>query len=184
MMIKLFSDPFPITDLDNEFLLREIELDDALCYYDYINAKEVSRYLAKDCIPSSLQMAVDEVRYWRSLFRNRISIYWGIAKRDSNELIGTIGFNNWIPSEQRGEISYDLNCSYSRRGITTKALSIICEFAESEMQIERMQATVAIDNIASIRVLEKNNFLQEGLLKKYARLENRACDFYMYARVV
>ena len=51
------------------------------------------------------------------------------------------------------------------------------------MKLTRIQATVAIDNIPSIKMLEKVGFNQESLLQKYGVLHGVAKDFYMYALV-
>ncbi|HEX2642462.1 MAG TPA: GNAT family protein, partial [Thermoanaerobaculia bacterium] len=47
--------------------------------------------------------------------------------------------------------------------------------------IDRVEARCAIENIGSQRVLEKNGFQREGLLRGYFRLRGRRIDNYLYS---
>jgi ribosomal-protein-alanine N-acetyltransferase len=64
-----------------------------------------------------------------------------------------------------------------------EAVKAISDFALKEMKIERIQATVAIDNLPSIKVLEKSGYNQECLMKKYGVLHSKTKDFYLYSLV-
>ncbi len=174
---------FPVIKLDDDFFLRRIAVDsDYLDFFDYINKPEVAAYLSADDLPKSSDTARVELGYWNQLFDRKSCIYWAIATRDSNKLIGTCGFNYWNKGRKRTEISYDLNHSYWGKGITTKAVQAIVDFALKNMNVQRVQATVAIDNMPSIKVLEKNGFKREGVMEKYGFLKDEARDFYMYAK--
>jgi ribosomal-protein-alanine N-acetyltransferase len=94
-------------------------------------------------------------------------------------LIGTAGFNVWSRTHQRGELSYDLARPHWGKGLMTRVVQTICDYGFSAMGINRIQATVAIDNIASIRVLSKVGFQEEGLMRDYGILHGKKKDFYM-----
>lgn len=177
---KVFKS-FPIIKID-DIMLRELSLDDVNDFFQYISNSNVNRYLAEEDYPKTIEDSKNELIYWSRLFYYKHSIYWGIANSE-NKLIGTCGFNNWSMSHQRVEISYDLDYSYWGRGIMTRILRKVCEFAFEQMDANRIQATVAIDNLASIRVLEKLGFNREGLLKQYGILHNVKTDFYMYSLI-
>ena len=182
MNINIF-DIFPVIRLDNDIVLRKIVTElDYLDYFNFITKPEVSKYLSIDDLPLSPEAAKIELDYWAKIFDRRAGFYWAIAIESSNKLIGTCGFNYWNKSHRRAEISYDLNSDYWGRGISSKAVEAVINFAAQEMQIQRIKATVANDNISSIRVLEKNVFKREGCLDKYGILHDRTVDFYMYAR--
>lgn len=81
-----------------------------------------------------------------------------------------IGF---ITVEQKGdvcckdsEIGYMLLTPYWSKGIGTEAVRQICGIAFDELDILRITAMVYEENIASNRVLEKNGFKLEGVMKK------------------
>jgi ribosomal-protein-alanine N-acetyltransferase len=62
----------------------------------------------------------------------------------------------------------------------TEAVSQIVRFSLERAGLNRLQATAAVENIASIRVLQKTGFTQEGLLREYA-MGSEFGDVYMYS---
>ena len=58
---------------------------------------------------------------------------------------------------------------------------MVMEFAFEKINIHRLEAYVAPPNIASVRVLEKAGFVQEGLLRKLLFINGEWVDHYMYA---
>ncbi|MEK6733910.1 MAG: GNAT family protein [Pseudomonadota bacterium] len=181
MSDKIFE-KFPEIKLDDGIILRQILPDiDYLYFYNYITDPKVTAYLAPEDIPSNQESAKFELGYWARLFDRHNSFYWAIVVERANRIIGTCGFNFWNRSQKRVEISYDLDHNYWGKSITTNAVKAISDFAFMQMEAQRIQATVAIDNIPSIRVLEKSNFKKEGVLEKYGFLNNQPRDFYMYA---
>lgn len=178
-------DIFPVMRLGNNIILRKIAVEeDHVNFFNYINHPLVSDYLSLADIPDSFENAKVELNYWDRMFSYKTSIYWAIALESSNKIIGTAGFNFWNKEQRRAEISYDLDYDYWGCGITTSAIKAITQFGLNDMQIQRIQATVAIDNISSMKVLEKNGFEREGVMKKYGILKEKTKDFYMYSKTL
>ena len=92
MNIQHFFGPFPVLDL-GDIILRQIEESDAQDYFDYMNRDEMEGFLTKENRPQTLDKAVEEVKYWGSLFPTKRSIYWAIAIKETNKMVGTAGFN-------------------------------------------------------------------------------------------
>lgn len=174
------SDRFPEIDL-RDIILRELSEKDAPYYYKYLSDPLANKFLSDNDIPKNISEAKIELEYWQSLFKNGSSIYWGIAKKSNNELIGTCGFNSWSIIHERVEISYDLSRKYWRKGIMTRSLRAICDFSFIRMNIKRIQATVVHENIASIKLLEKLGFSTEGNLRFYCKLRGVSKNSYMYS---
>lgn len=63
------------------------------------------------------------------------------------------------------EVGYLLNTGDWSKGIMTNAVEQICEIAFRELDIIRITGLVYEPNIASRRVLEKNGFELEGIMK-------------------
>lgn len=182
MNTQYFFGPFPTMKLDN-IILREIKAEDAQDYFEYMSHDKMTGFLTKPNRPQNLAQAVKEVQYWGSLFPAKQSVYWGIALKESNKLIGTAGFNHISFQNSRAELSYDLDPNYWGKGLMLKSIKHILNFADIALEIIRTQATVITDNERSIKVLERCGFQQEGLLKNYEVVEGKHKDYYMYARV-
>ena len=183
MNIQYFFYDFPALDLGN-IVLREIQESDAQDYFEYMNNKAMEGFLTQENRPSSIKEAIEEVKYWKSLFPHKRSIYWAIALKENNQMIGTAGFNLISFPNSRAEISYDLNPEYWGRGIMLTSINAILKFADIALELVRVQATVITDNERSIKLLERAGFKKEGLLEKYEVVEGEHKDYYMYGRVV
>ncbi|HMK37743.1 MAG TPA: GNAT family protein, partial [Bacteroidota bacterium] len=68
----------------------------------------------------------------------------------------------------------------------TEAVGAVCSWADSEPDIFRVWAVCAVDNPASVRVLEKAGMTREGILRRWAvfpNIDGVPRDCYSYARV-
>jgi [ribosomal protein S5]-alanine N-acetyltransferase len=172
---------FPVIDLQI-VKLRQLHPSDTEDFYHFLCNEEVQKFLSIDDIPENLEAAKVELMYWANLYTMLKSIYWGIVIPEDDRLIGTCGFNTWNRTHKRAEISYDLSHDYWGQGVMTRAAMAITKFAFDNMGVQRVQATVAEDNVASIKVLEKCGYQKEGLLNKFGILHKKSKNFYMYAR--
>ena len=69
------------------------------------------------------------------------------------------------------------------KGIMTEAVRQICEIAFEKLDIVRITGLVYEPNIASRKVLEKNNFLLEGVMKNAVIKNENICDLCIYGKV-
>lgn len=182
MNTRFFFEPFPVISL-KDIILREITLSDSEHYLNYMNRAEMLNSLTKEHIPDTREKAIEELQYWGGLFKNKRSIYWAIALAENNRLIGTAGFNHISFVNSKAEISYDLDPDYWGRGIMLKSIKNIIRFIEN-LGVVRIQATVTVDNINSIKLLERCDFAQEGCMKKFEIVNGVYKDYYMYARII
>jgi RimJ/RimL family protein N-acetyltransferase len=80
------------------------------------------------------------------------------------------------------EIGYWLGEPYWGRGIATAALVAVTARAFAPFDLSRIFALPFATNAASIRVLDKAGYVQEGHLRQSAIKENVIQDQYLYAR--
>lgn len=79
---------------------------------------------------------------------------------------------------------YWVEPAFRGRGLAAEALKLVKHFLFMQCGALRVQFLVAPDNIPSIRVLERNGYACEGLLKRYYALNDvDLVDVYMYAAV-
>jgi len=81
---------------------------------------------------------------------------------DCPVLCGSIGFKG--PPDEQGivEIGYSVLPEFEGQGLATEMVAAIVKWAEHQPQVKRIEAETNIDNKASIRVLEKNDFVGSG----------------------
>lgn len=175
--ITVFNE-FPILDA-GDYILRQVTYDDTEAYFEYISDKEVQRFVPNECIPKTLEETKGEIDYLLDLFRYRRSIYWGVARKSDNKLIGSCGYNYWNRDHARAEISYDLARPFWRQGITTQAVKAVMGFGFSRMELHRIEATVTPINTPSLGLLRKLKFKKEGILREQKLLHGKYHDAIM-----
>ena len=82
-----------------------------------------------------------------------------------------------------GEIGYLLMTDYWSRGIMTEAVRQICAVAFSELDIVRITGLVYAPNTASIRVLEKNGFVCEGIQRNAVYKDDKIYDLCLFGKL-
>ena len=98
-----------------------------------------------------------------------------------NKAVGSISltFGEDVYSKS-AEIGYWLAEDYWGQGIVAKAIREMCRLAFEEYGMVRVFAAVYSYNKGSCRVLEKNGFIMEGVLKKSVYKNGKIFDSYMY----
>ena len=67
------------------------------------------------------------------------------------------------------------------RGRGSRAVALLARWAVADASLERVEALVLPDNLASQRVLEKAGFRREGLLRSYLVVGDRRADALIYS---
>lgn len=80
------------------------------------------------------------------------------------------------------ELGYLLLPRMWSRGIMSEAVRQICEIAFEELDIVRITGQVYEPNAASRRILEKNGFELEGILKKAVFKESKIWNLCVYGK--
>lgn len=102
----------------------------------------------------------------RSLLR-----LWIFKKEDEGRVIGTIGFSNIIGGAFLScFLGYKLDGAEINRGYMTEALKRGIGVMFQEYGLHRIEANILPRNRRSLRVVEKLGFQNEGLSRKYLRI--------------
>jgi len=81
------------------------------------------------------------------------------------------------------ELGYWLGEPYWGRGLATRAAALLTAYAFEEFPFIRLQANIFSWNQASMRVMEKNGFEREAVLRKHITKNGRIFDSVVYARL-
>jgi RimJ/RimL family protein N-acetyltransferase len=109
-------------------------------------------------------------------------VHFAIRHKDEG-MIGGCGFEGIKPCH-RVEVGYWLGQPYWGRGFMTSAVAAACEFALDTWGVKRIETYVFDGNDRSARVLEKNGFCNEGLLRKFDRKGDVFIDTRVFAKIV
>lgn len=178
MSLPIYPSSFPALDVDDQIVLREQTLEDTENFFRYYTDPDVGKYILASK-PATLLDASREVQYCRNLFYSKNGMYWALARKSDNAMIGAIGLyiNNL---HHRAEITYDLSRDYWRKGIMKKAMRIVLQYAFHTMKLSRVEAVTRHDNQASLALLKSLGFAHEGRLKNYRYFDNQSWDIEMF----
>jgi RimJ/RimL family protein N-acetyltransferase len=102
----------------------------------------------------------------------------------AGQLVGGIGLKPLLGiNRYTAEIGYWLGEAHWGRGLASQAVAALAHHALTEMGFRRLQARVFAHNPASMRVLEKNGFVREGILRLGACKNGQMVDEHLYARL-
>jgi RimJ/RimL family protein N-acetyltransferase len=106
------------------------------------------------------------------------------AIRYKNKLAGSTGiFNGDDVYKNTFEIGYWLGEEYWGKGIASKAVELITDYAFITLGARKVWAGCFAYNEGSMKVLLKNNFTQEGLLKDAIIKDGKVGDEYRFGKL-
>lgn len=159
---------FPILETPR-LILREIVRADASSILRIRGDAEVTRYNT-GAPYQNLDDAIALIDDMALLYRQKRELRWGITLKGVDGLthgvIGMCGYNYWVQADHRASIGYDLARAFWRDGIMTEALRAVLGFGFAQMSLNRIEADVAVENTASIKLLRKLGFRKEGLQRE------------------
>ena len=151
----------------DRLVLRELHMEDADFLFQEWSDPEVTRFMCDEDPLQKIEQAEDFLRQFQALEKNPNLIWWGIQSKADGGLIGTCGFFRWDQKHHRAEMGYDLSPYSWGQGLMPEALRAILQFGFEEMNLNRIEAMVHVENLRSQRVLTKLGFQREGLLRDY-----------------
>jgi RimJ/RimL family protein N-acetyltransferase len=103
------------------------------------------------------------------------------AVTENGGLVGSIGMRvNDV--NRNGHIGYWCAPEARGRGVTTRALRLVCRYGFDELRLGRLELITDPDNRASQRVAEKVGFQREGVLRSHlVHPDGRRRDSVMFS---
>jgi ribosomal-protein-alanine N-acetyltransferase len=158
-------------------VLRRMTLADAEFYLRHFSAPDIVELTAFDA-PETLEKAKQELlEFCIKPFEENKGIRWGIVLKGETELAGTIGYHQWIKmGGYHARVGYDLAAAYRRRGIMTEALETVLRYGFETMRLNKVEACTDTRNVASMQLLQKLRFHQDGVLRENTYFHGRFID--------
>lgn len=113
---------------------------------------------------------------------DRSILHFKLVLKQTGEVIGGCGFHNWYAVHRRAELGYALNSDeHKRKGYMTEAANAVIAYGFGKLNLNRIEATTAPDNIASQALLRRFGFSQEGYFREHMCFEGRSGDSVAFA---
>lgn len=147
-------------------LLRRITESDLDALYEIYKNPNVFMY-----IPGSAKKSKETVRnmigHFERDFRKKKMIFLGVCRAEQpDELVGTAEIFHYDPKVNKVVIGYRFRESCWGQSFATETVRALTGYLFETAGLNRIEAYVMPQNAASQRVLEKNDFVREGLLRQ------------------
>lgn len=96
-------------------------------------------------------------------------------------LVGAIGYHEIDNKNKKTTIGYWLDQDYQGKGIVTKAIKILIEFALRVLKLNRIQISSAVGNNKSSAIPKRLGFKMEGIAKQAEWLYDHFVDWEQYS---
>ena len=163
-MLQLNFTPFPVLTTPR-LILRPFTYADAADLFEMRSNADIMQYIARP-LTKTLDDAIDLIKVINDLLSSNNGITWCISLKNDQRFIGSIGFWRIEKENYRAEIGYLLNPLYQGAGLMQEAIDAVIPYGFDAMNLHSIQANVSPGNAASIKLLEKNNFVREGYFKE------------------
>lgn len=156
-------------------------IDQSFCtqqYVDWLNDPKINRYLESRWVKHDLQSVKSYIEQMQSDPKNYQFV---IIEKASNQHIGNIKLGPIDFNNQRCEMGYFIgNQGFWGKGLASEAIQVACTIGFEELNIFTIIAAVAGQNIASIKVLEKNGFIRVGIYKDALKVNQNQRDDHVF----
>jgi ribosomal-protein-alanine N-acetyltransferase len=173
--------PIGIPELTTERLrLRSPLPRDAAALLAILGDPEVTRY---HNVPTLATLAEAQALLERleQRYAARETIRWAIELVEPREMIGTVGLLRFDFGHRRAEVGYEIARRWWGRGLAPEAAGAVVRYGFSVLGLHRIEAGVLPGNDASVRVLQKLGFLDEGTRRDYLYVKGRFQTFRWFS---
>jgi ribosomal-protein-alanine N-acetyltransferase len=159
-------------------VLRPFRVDDVAAVLAYASDAEVTRHLEWDAYDDPATAAA----FIRSTLGGPPLWYaYAVTDRETGALVGGADLRVVSAFDRRGEVGYGLARSHWGKGYAAEAAALLVRFGFERLGLVRVQALCAVDNIRSLRTLERVGMRREGRLVNYRLKHGRPGDHFLYA---
>ncbi|WP_245548534.1 GNAT family N-acetyltransferase [Gracilibacillus lacisalsi] len=160
--------------------LRNVNEEDAEFIFKLFSNEKICEFLYDEEIFTRKEEAFEFIE-WNTNPEEKGHNRWVIEEKDSNEQIGTCGFDLWDRTNNIAEIGYDLWYEFWGYGYMKEALVEAIESGFTNMKLNRINAYVALGNKKSTNTLESLGFKNEGIYRDKHLFRGKYYDHYSYS---
>ena len=144
--------------------LRALTVTDVPALFELFGDPTVTRYWSWSAF-ERIEQAAELFAQIEQGFATKSIFQWGIADLASGRVIGTTTLYQLDWRHHRGEIGFALRQDRWGEGIAGEAVARLVDFAFDELELHRLEADADPRNAGSLKLLAREGFKQEGLLR-------------------
>ncbi len=125
----------------------------------------------------------ESMEIMRDLFIDKYTC-WAIVYKENNKVVGSVGYETDCrrPDINCKELGYAISEDYWNKGLMTEAVKAVIDYGFDKLKLDMISIYRGPKNIRSQRVIEKNGFTYEGVLREaYKIYDGTVRDLVCYS---
>lgn len=159
-MLTINFQPFPILESER-LVLRKLKDSDATEVYKIRSNPERMKFVPRPLLKNEDE-ALAMIHMMNAKIDANTDINWGVCLKNTDTIIGFMGFYRVQPENYRTEIGYMILPEYDGKGFVTEAVKTMLDYAFNSGGFHSIDAVIDPDNLGSEKVLLKNGFRKEA----------------------
>ena len=120
-----------------------------------------------------------KIEKYTSAIDSNKGMFWNIFYK--NNPVGVISLHDWDDGNKKAEIGYWISPEFGNIGIISETIQMILSFVFKTNLLNRIEAIVYENNLASNNVITKNKFKKEALQRELLNVRGVFTNVYLYA---
>ncbi len=167
---------------DGNLFLRKVSKDDIIFFFHSLKDKDMINYLSLGPL-RSLEHSKRLIKSYLKTWDKFLQFNYIIELRDNRSVkkIGSVSLwaINW--HHLRSGVGIWIIPEYWERGFGSKTIVLIKNIAFNHLNLNRIEAYIAIQNERSINMFKRCEFIEEGTLKDYLKINGKFQDALIIA---
>jgi len=164
-----------------KFTLRPYRKGDERSLQENINDRHVYRYTCRIPHPYTIKDAKEFINNYLNKYNKKGSDKFILAIEIDGQIVGALGLEDI--KKHMAEMGYWIGKKYWNKGIMTEAVRIMTRIGFRKYKLTRIYAQTFLKNTASRKVLEKNGYKIEGIMRKDTLKDGKLYDSTIYAKL-
>tara|TARA_B100001079_G_C16191797_1_gene417541 strand:- start:137 stop:655 length:519 start_codon:yes stop_codon:yes gene_type:complete len=166
----------------NEYILRALEPDDLDILYDTENDKSLWKYsnTSSPFSKHSLKKFIEN-SHLDIIEHKQVRL---VLSDKSNLPFGFIDLFKYDMINKRAGVGIIIFEKYRSRGLGSISLDLIENYVKKHIPIHQLYANISSENIESIKLFEKHNYLKIGNKKDWIYYNNKYFDELLYQKIL
>lgn len=162
--------------------LRLIDLTDLDSIHNLHSLPETDKYNTLG-IPTDISETKSIIEPWiaDNQLKEIINYTFAINNQSNEKFIGLFGLKLSSKKYKKAEVWYKIHPDYWNKGYATESLKAVINFGFNSLKLHRIEAGCAVNNIGSIKVLEKSGMTREGRGRQILPLKSGWSDNFEYS---
>lgn len=158
---------FPVL-VTSRLVLRQIAAEDSADLFGFLSDPEVQKYDSEPPLGEAGEAAalIEKMLGW---YHEGQALNWGVTQRGENRLVGFVGFYFWDRVYFKADLGYTLARPYWGQGFASEAVRALIWFGFEKLELHRINVDTRMDNLASLRLMERLSFRHEGTRRECER---------------